>query len=417
MSAQSITNSFVPNPPAFTESFFEPQPKPISPLSDKNRNVDGNPVELNPIDKADLNFLIPNLSSSELENYNQFLIECVNKHSYEKTFFGTVCTGHPDASCPYPGLPPENPHADKSVLTQFVKKGLSKSFREEEKNFKIDFQNWQARLNAHILEVPQLQSKDYTFKAYVALVQNNPSEAISLAEEALTLHAFNPEAIAILSIAYLQNGDFDSSLYFEEKLDQITPPLPLNATGQILLENIIQVALRETYIEACQGALNQLEINSSVIPLENSFLKNMIQNQMELCKNNLFGLPGHDFLDLIGLHFIDAMVRNPQDSSTPFSESIEIAFPHLAAMFDGFEKNLILIIDNDMLSKFESLQELTDPEFNPATKDKTWIRQVIKDLSQPITFGDRAFKRSFMMNAIKIQTEKALFEMDIAQAK
>ena len=179
-----------------------------------------------------------------------------------------------------------------------------------------------------------------------------------------------------------------------------------------MLENIIQIALLYTYKTACKGALSQLDELYLDIPVQKGFLKDMIQaNLIQTC-NERFGVDGIDFLDLISLYFIDEITSDgPTNETTELATNIETHFPHLAEMFDSIEENIILISEADKWSEFPAVQLMEGGFDKSPSQDKAWIKQVIEELTRPISFGDENFRRTFMLNAMKIQLGKVLFEL------
>ncbi len=412
MTAHISADHFVPNPPELTESFFEPEPKvvelPPQVSVQPRKNFDLKNVTLNIPD-----IITANVSTEDLVLYQNFVDQCISKYTYVPTPFGLVCPGHPDALYPYPGPMPENPHADKTVVGQFIQRGFSTKFRDEERAYKDALRHWEVQMNHHIMEVPSLQAKDLLFQGYVALLHNRTEEAIELASVAQQVHAFNANALALLVIAYSQKGDLLASARYEKKLLEVRPASPLNTIGHLMLENIIQIALLDSYKGACQGTLAQLDDLNLNIPLQKGLLKDMIQaNLIQTC-NDRFGVEGIDFLDLITLYFIDEITaEGPTNETTELSKNVETHFPHLAEMFESIEENIILISEADKWSEFPAVQALEQEGFNKSpSQDKAWIKQVIEELTHPVSFGDENFKRAFMLNAMKIQMGKVLFEL------
>lgn len=418
MTAHVSADHFVPNPPEFTESFFEPEPQvievPPQTLAPPRKNFDFENVTLNIPD-----IITPNVSTEDLVLYQNFVDQFISKYTYVSSPFGMVCPGHPEALYPYPGPMPENPHANKTVVGQFIQRGFSAKFREEERAYKDALRHWEVQMNHHIMEVPSLQAKDLLFKGYAALLQNRTDEAIEFASVAQQVHSFNADALALLVVAHSQKGDLEAAARYEKKLLEVRPASPLNTIGHLMLENIIQIALSDTYKSACQGTLSQLDDLKLNIPLQKGLLKEMIQaNLIQTC-NDRFGVAGVDFLDLITLYFIDEITaEGPPEETTELGKNVETHFPHLAEMFESIEENMILISEADMWSKFPAVQALEKEGFNKSpNQDKAWVKQLIEELTHPISFGDENFRRAFMSNAMKIQMGKVLFELGPALKK
>lgn len=449
---------YVPKLPDFTHSFFEPEPlkktevksqtsPPLDPiienkevkekqsaLLEKTEVKPQTPPPLEPIvqvketqaakeiqsallektkEEAKPSF-IPEVLSPPLQSlYQNFMDLCVFGLSYTPTPYGLVCPNHPEAQYPYPGSIPEDPNQDKSIFNQFIKRGVSKKFRQNERQYKDELRHWKAQMKNHILEVPYLQAKDNVFKAYHALIQKLPSNALQWAQDALVAHPFTMEAHAINAIAHYEMGNTELCTKEITKLSQLQPQIPLNSLAQRLLEERVQSTLRETYKEACSQVMVKLNDPDQKISFDQSYFQEAYEGALShACKTHIES-ESLDFLDLATHYLVhEILSKNSTSSINPFSEDLGMSFPHLGALFDALQENLNLIGALDKWEEFEAAK-LLKPGFEqklPPTKE--WINQLLEELSHPPSFGDPSFRRAFMQNGMKIQMEKKLFEIE-----
>lgn len=401
----STPSTFVPQIPDFTESFFEPE------RIDDTESSSYPSAHTQALFEAEhpinLSMAKTPYSPEQLQLYRQFLSECLS-HKYEPSPYGTICPAHPEALHPYPGPMPENPHQDKKVFTQFVQRGLSKKFREQERDFKNDFRHWQAQMKEHLAEVPKLKAKDALFKGFVAFVQANYRDAHLDAQEALKHNSYLPIGYALLAVSAYEQGEVQQGQKHEEKLKKLLPSMPLGEFGHRLINQMVQDNLSKLYVQTCKDASIELAKHTGAIPLEKNYLADQIQRSLWNNLQNAKSKGPIDYLDLTWLYFLQETLF--EDASKNLSSFMDDSFSYMSQLFEHLSVNLDLIKAHS-INISESLQSVIQSE--SLTKEQLGI--LIEELSKPLSHGDPKLKRTFLHHAMHIQLFKKLFEINASQ--
>lgn len=464
---------YTPNPPKFTPEFFEPEEKQKKPtkysvtfapiIEKKMIAVEEPPLSLPPIIETETNsieeppitlpldqeisettafslkeeILTPSdtqkslpssqaslenlndmlsISSAESllpntpeERYQNFMDLCVPLDQYRSSPFGLICLNHPEAQHPYPGPIPENPNDEDSFFSQFIKRKISKKFRAKEKAYRDEMRHWKIQMKNHLQEVPFLLAKDNLFRAYIALEEHHALEALEWSEKALNQHSLNPEALAIQVLAHYQLGNLEESANAKLKYALIQPKNILNSLAQNLFEELLQEGLKETYKNACKLAIDQLDHSEGEISFKRDYLPALVDNALNQISFPQISTQEIDFFNLTTQHLLKHVLK--KSNSDGLNNEIAPCFHHLADLFEGLKENLLLIGALDKWDEFPATGLLKPDSEISYRKSKKWIEEVIEELSSPPSFGDAIFRRTFMENAIKIQTAKRLFKI------
>lgn len=408
MSIHNVKNSYVPVAPELHQSFFEPESKPTP---DPEKSAKGNSKELleKVIDQTQKPTELASISTSKSLLDSLGVISHLVNYDYQDTIYGLICPNHPEAKHPHPGPKPKNPNENKHVLSQFVQRGISKKFRENERNYKDAVRHWEAQLKDHLLEVPYLQAKDSLIHGYLELLQNNPLQTLNKIEKAKGHFDLNQDRLGLELIAnYYANQDA-KCLEIEKALEAHLSTTTLSEFGRNLLTPLAQDKLYQAYQEALSGASKDLTDNKGNLPIERFFPQNLFQAHLEQTCVKLFNAHQGDFLSLIALYLVEETILQPATTPDFITDQMEQNFPHVVRMFDMLEENFNLIEAHALWDHFPLARQLK--EEGSVVISQEFFVQLLEELSNPVGFGNINVEREFLMNAIRIQIERNLFEI------
>lgn len=391
-----VSSSFSPHVPPLSESFFDPLPSAV---------IDSVDASSSPPLMADISaqLIESQLSEAQLQKWQHFSIEC-SEIVYEPTPYGLVAPSHPSAQNPHPGSPPENPNTNKGVFTQFVQRGLSKKFREKEREYKNHLRHWEAQLQAHLLEVPKLQAEDALLIGFTALTLGHASHAYNYAEHALRLFTYNPQAQALKILALVQLGEPSEANDLLEALEKQMSDEPLGELGHGILYRLAQNQLSQVYSKACSLTQQHLSETSS-IPFEEGYLGSQIDKNLNRAAKELQRNPAKNFFDQISLFFFEQTLHKDADLK-PSVNLTDKQMSHLARFFNHF-KNVLDLIKKHPENKSPLLNQLLNKGLENLTSDE--LNELINELQTPVETGSPLFKRQYVQQVMGMQLNKSLF--------
>lgn len=343
------------------------------------------------------------------EAYQNFMDLCVPLDQYSDSPFGLICENHPEANFPYPGPPPENPHNKHSTFSKFIKRKISKKFRAQERAYKNKLRHWEIQLKNHLSEVPFLQAKDHLFKAYIALAENRPQEAIEYSQEAINHPSSSSQALAIQILAHYELGNVEESTHAKLKYECIQPQNRLNALADNLFEEIFEEHFKESSKNKFNSTLDRLDCSQHKISSKQDSTDTLIHEDIKEFSFSKTPNQDSDFFDRKVKPLLKHLVKESYfvDKELKISSS----FSSLHDLFQGVKENLVLINALDKWDEFPAARLLKSSSEISNPKSKQWIERIIEELSFPPSFGETIFRRTFMQNAIKIQTAQKLLEI------
>lgn len=403
------TSPFVPVAPHIHHSFFEPDPIEVK----KQESLKSPTVSNGLLDKMlhETQQALPP-AFGDPKAYGE-IIQFLNDHihaDYQETIYGTICPNRPNLIHPYPGSMPENPNKEVGVISQFMKHGLSKKFRETERKYNDALRHWHAQLGDHLKEVKELKNKDRLIGAYIEMLHDNPRQALNILspsnDDPIDLERANLEFLA-----QFQLGNISRCLELKEVIHVHLPKTTLNDFGREILNKDAQKKLQFVYERACSTLAENLRMQEGQLPIERFYIQTLFQQHLEQACGELFNTHQGNFLTWISLYLVEESILEPAVPPDFLTEQMENNFPHVVRLFDKLEANLNLIRESELWDEYPLAKQYEDGTLSLTNKDGPNLFNFIDELSTPKSLGDRDKEREFVFNAIAIKLEEQIFEM------